>query len=92
MVDISEQELELLSRDMDRQGLTYTPLKNELLDHICCNIESYMREGLTFNEAYRKVKREMGARRISQVQDATLYFINQKLLLILIINFLYMNH
>jgi len=78
MVDISEKELDLLSRDIDRQGLTYTRLKNELLDHICCNIESYMREGLTFNEAYRKVKREMGSRRITQVQDATLYLINQK--------------
>lgn len=78
MADISEQELALLSRDMDRQGLTYTRLKNELLDHICCQIENYMREGLTFNEAYRKVKREMGSRRITQVQDATLYLINQK--------------
>jgi len=78
MLEISETELDQLSRDIDRQGLTYTRLKNELLDHICCNIESYMREGLTFNESYRKVKREMGSRRITQVQDATLYLINQK--------------
>jgi len=78
MVEISEKELNLVSSDIDQQGLTYTRLKNELLDHICCNVENYMNDGLTFNEAYRKVKREMGSRRIRQVQDATLYLINQK--------------
>ncbi len=78
MAEISEKELNLVSSDIDQQGLTYTRLKNELLDHICCNVENYMNDGLTFNEAYRKVKREMGSRRIRQVQDATLYLINQK--------------
>jgi len=78
MVDISEKEITKVSDDIDRLGLTYTRLKNELLDHVCCNVENYMRSGLTFNEAYRKVKREIGSRRIMQVQDATLYLINQK--------------
>jgi hypothetical protein len=78
MAEISVKELKRVSTDIDQQGLTYTRLKNELLDHICCNVENYMNDGLTFNEAYRKVKREMGSRRIRQVQDATLYLINQK--------------
>ncbi|MEN8203964.1 MAG: hypothetical protein ABFS28_15300 [Bacteroidota bacterium] len=78
MVEISEKEIHKVSEDMDRLGLTYTWLKNELLDHICCNVENYMRDGLTFNEAYLKVKREIGSRRIMQVQDATVYLINQK--------------
>lgn len=78
MVEISEKEIHKVSDDIDRLGLSYTRLKNELLDHICCNVETYMRDGLTFNEAYHKVKREIGSRRIMQVQDATLYLINQK--------------
>ncbi len=78
MLELTEQEIDLISRDIDRQGLTYTLLKDELLDHICCDIEAEMENGLTFNEAYRKVKSEMGKKRIRQIQDETLYLISKK--------------
>ncbi|HEC44157.1 MAG TPA: hypothetical protein ENI20_15140 [Bacteroides sp.] len=78
MYELNEVEIDKISGDIDQQGLTYTLLKNELLDHICCNIEEEMENGLHFNEAYRKVKQEMGSRRIRQIQDETLYLINKK--------------
>ncbi|MFC2112179.1 hypothetical protein ACFLTA_02840 [Bacteroidota bacterium] len=78
MYELTESEIEQISGDIDQQGLTYTLLKNELLDHLCCNIEAEMENGMTFNDAYRKVKRKMGTKRIRQIQDETLYLINKK--------------
>jgi hypothetical protein len=48
MYELTETEIDLISRDIDQQGLTYTLLKNELLDHICCSIEEDMEKGMTW--------------------------------------------
>ena len=78
MFELQDKEIELISTDIEQQGLTFIPLKNELLDHICCQIELDMDNGMTFNEAYRKVKASIGRKRIRQVQDETLTLINKK--------------
>jgi|GEM_PF-1173350 len=78
MTELQEKQIETISMDIDQQGLTFTPLKNELLDHICCQIEIEMEQGMTFNEAYRKVRTAMGRKRIRQIQDETLTLISKK--------------
>jgi len=78
MHELTEVEIDQISIDIDQQGLTYVRLRSELLDHICCQIEEEMEAGMTFNEAYHRVKQNMGARRILQIQDETMYLINKK--------------
>lgn len=78
MTELQEKQIEKISLDIEQQGLTFTPLKNELLDHICCQIEIEMEQGMTFNEAYRKVRTAMGRKRIRQIQDETLILISKK--------------
>jgi len=68
MVELDEQQIGSISVDIDGQGLTYTGLKDELLDHICCQVELAMEKGMTFNEAYQHVKIVMGRKRIRQIQ------------------------
>ena len=78
MVEITDRQIELISGEIDQQGLTFVDLKNEILDHICCQIEIEMEQGVTFNEAYRKVRIQMGLKRIRQIQDETLNLISKK--------------
>jgi hypothetical protein len=78
MSEITKKEIDQISIDIDQQGLTYVELKNEILDHICCEIEMEMEQGLMFNDAYGKVKEAMGKKRIRQIQDETLNLINKK--------------
>ncbi len=78
MHELTEKDIEKISSDIDQQGLTYTLLKDELLDHICCDIEAEMEKGLSFNKAYRKVKGILGKKRIRQIQDETLSLISKK--------------
>ena len=78
MAELTEKEIRRLNREIQRQGLTYTELQQELLDHLCCDVEAKMEEGLEFVKALEKVRKGMGKDRIQQIQEETLLLINQK--------------
>ncbi len=78
MAELNEKEIRRLCREIERQGLTYTELQQELLDHLCCDVEAEMDEGLEFIKALEKVRRGMGEGRIQQIQEETLLLVNQK--------------
>jgi hypothetical protein len=78
MAELTDKEIRRLNREIEKQGLTYTELQQELLDHLCCDVEAQMEEGLEFIKALEKVKSGMGKDRIQQIQEETLLLINQK--------------
>ncbi len=78
MAELTEKEIGRLNREIQKQGLTYTELQQELLDHLCCDVEAEMEEGLEFIKALEKVRKGMGKDRIQQIQEETLLLINQK--------------
>jgi len=78
MAELSDREIEILNREIDKQGLTYTQLQKELLDHLCCDIEAKMDEGLEFLRAYEEVRQRLENNRIQEIQEETLLLINQK--------------
>ncbi len=78
MAELTEKEIRWLNREIEKQGLTYTELQQELLDHLCCDVEAEMDEGLEFVSALEKVKQGMGQDRIREIQEETLLLVNQK--------------
>ncbi|MCK4880830.1 MAG: hypothetical protein KAS82_09225 [Bacteroidales bacterium] len=78
MADLTDREIEILNREIDKQGLTYTQLQNELLDHLCCDIETKMDEGVEFLKAFEELRSRLENRRIQEIQEETLLLINQK--------------
>jgi len=78
MAELTEKEIRRLNREIQKQGLTYTELQQELLDHLCCDVEAEMEEGLEFIKALEKVRKGMGKDRIQEIQEETLLLINQK--------------
>jgi hypothetical protein len=78
MAELTEKEIRRLNREIEKQGLTHTELQQELLDHLCCDVEAEMDEGLEFVKALEKVKKGMGKDRIREIQEETLLLINQK--------------
>ncbi len=78
MAELSNREIEILNREIDKQGLTYTQLQKELLDHLCCDIEAKMDEGLEFLKAFEEVQSRLENNRIQEIQEETLLLINQK--------------
>jgi hypothetical protein len=78
MPELSFQNIEDISLDIRRQEITFSHLADELIDHICCDVENEMGNGLDFKEAYNKVKQRMGPRRIKEIQEETLYAVDSK--------------
>ena len=78
MSELNNKQIRRISREIDRSGLTYTELQEELLDHLCCDVEAEMNEGLEFIKALEKVTQSIGEKRLQEIQEETLLLINQK--------------
>src|SRR5512136_727444 len=78
MPELSLQNIDRITHDVRRQQIVFSCLADELIDHICCDVESEMDGGLTFLEAYTKVRQKIGKRRLKEIQEETLYAIDTK--------------
>jgi drug/metabolite transporter (DMT)-like permease len=78
MPELSLNHIDQISNDIGRQEITFSHLLEDLIDHVCCDVENEMRNGLSFSEAYRKVKQKMGSRRLKEIQEETLYAVDTK--------------
>jgi uncharacterized protein with PQ loop repeat len=78
MPDLSLDNINRIIRDVRRQEITFSHLIEDLIDHICCDVEYEMENGLTFSEAYTRVKQKIGPRRLKEIQEETLYAVDTK--------------
>jgi hypothetical protein len=78
MPDLSIQYINRIISDVKEQEIIFSHLADELIDHICCDVEYEMENGLAFNDAYKKVNQKMGARRLKEIQEETLYAVDTK--------------
>jgi hypothetical protein len=78
MPELSFQNIEDISLDIRRQEIIFSHLADELIDHLCCDVENEMKNGLGFAEAYKMVKQRMGPGRIREIQEETLYAVDSK--------------
>ncbi|MGA1977347.1 MAG: hypothetical protein ABSG89_05755 [Bacteroidales bacterium] len=78
MPELSLYDIDQISRDVRKQDITFSHLLDDLIDHVCCDVEHEMQNGLNFSEAYRRVKQKMGSRRLKEIQELTLYAVDVK--------------
>jgi len=78
MPELSLYNIDQISNDVRKQEISFSHLLDELIDHICCDVEHEMQNGIEFSEAYRRVKQKMGSRRLKEIQEETLYAVDTK--------------
>ncbi|MDQ1296545.1 MAG: hypothetical protein QG611_523, partial [Bacteroidota bacterium] len=78
MPELSLRNIDQISRDIGQQEITFSHLLEDLIDHICCDVEHEMQNGLEFTEAYSRVKHKLGKRRLKEIQEETLYTVDTK--------------
>jgi hypothetical protein len=78
MPELGLQHIDQISRDISREEITFSHLLEDLIDHVCCDVEYEMQTGMNFTEAYLKVKQKMGSRRLKEIQEETLYTVDTK--------------
>ncbi len=66
-----------VTKDVENEGINYSHLSTDLVDHICCEIESYMYHGISFTEAYEQVKQKFGIKGLRHIQQDTLMLIDK---------------
>jgi hypothetical protein len=78
MPELSLHHIDQISHDISRQEITFSHLLEDLIDHVCCDVEYEMQKGLNFAEAYQIVKQKIGSRRFKEIQEETLYAVDTK--------------
>lgn len=78
MPELSLGDIGQITRDVRREEISFSHLADELIDHICCDVEEKMRDGMSFGDAYRIVRARMGHGRLREIQKETLYAVDTK--------------
>jgi len=78
MPELSLRDIALISRDVSSQEIIFPHLADELIDHICCDVENEMQNGMSFHDAYNIVRGKIGRRRLKEIQEETLYAVDTK--------------
>ncbi len=78
MPELSDDDINLISNEIRSQGIIYSHLAEELIDHVCCDVENEMMKGIPFEEAYQTVLKKIGLKRFQEIQQETLYAVDSK--------------
>ena len=80
MQQLSKQNINYIVRNIRKENIHFSHLQDDLLDHVCCDVEDEMEHGISFKEAYTKVIQKIGNNGLKEVQDATIFYVNLNLL------------
>jgi hypothetical protein len=75
MYEPSIANIEYLKREISKSGLTFSHLKDDMIDHVCCDVEFEMQSGLPFEKAYELVKEKIGIDGLMRIQEDTMFLI-----------------
>lgn len=77
MYCLTKEQIALVVKDVESEGINFSHLDADLIDHICCDIEQQMDQEISFLDAYEQVKRKFGIRGLRQIQQDTLLLIDK---------------
>ncbi|MFZ1806085.1 MAG: ABC transporter permease [Cyclobacteriaceae bacterium] len=68
---LKESQIEFIDKDLEDRGITYADLKEDLLDHICCEVEKKMGVGKSFMDAYQEAIAPFKKQGIAELNNET---------------------
>jgi hypothetical protein len=72
MAKLSASELKAIRDFLTQRGVTYPPLREEMLDHISCDIEQQMDEGHSYEVASQKILHAIPYKQLQTIQVHTM--------------------
>jgi hypothetical protein len=78
MAELNLYNIDQITQDVLRQEIGFSHLFHDLVDHVCCDVEYHMQQGMSFEEAYLTVKAKIGFRGLKKIQEETLYIVDTK--------------
>ncbi len=74
---LTDAQKNKLREFLDRQGLSFKPLQDEMVDHISCDLEDRMSQGFTFQEAWDQCITEIPNNHFQLMQKEIMESINK---------------
>ncbi|MGC9343036.1 MAG: hypothetical protein ACP5E3_10070 [Bacteroidales bacterium] len=74
-------QIENIEKQVQKAEISFSHLADDLVDHICCDVENRMNNGESFDQAFAKVKDKIGIEGLKNIQEQTLLIINQNYLI-----------
>lgn len=71
------EEVHIIEKQVSAANIHYSHLREDLIDHICCDVEQMMDNGYKFSDAYNKVRERIGYGGLKKIQDDTFYLIDK---------------
>jgi hypothetical protein len=78
MQELTSANIEVIIQEVSRAGITFSHLREELVDHICCEIENAMQQGINFEKAFEKIRGTLGNKGLKKIQEDTITLIDKK--------------
>lgn len=75
---LNRQQQAAIEAYLNEQGLTFLPLRNEMTDHLICDIESYIDRGYSFEEAWQLTTGEIPVSHFRNLQIETMETTSKK--------------
>lgn len=75
---ISEEQRNIVKGLLELQGVTFKPLQEEMIDHICCDVEDRMTQGVSFDDALRSVLHDVPEDHFRTIQKNVMNTINKQ--------------
>ncbi len=79
--ELKKSQVAFIRRDLVKRGIYYSPLQEDVLDHICTAVEADMAKGTRFKDAYQNSLKQFYPDEVSQIQSQTLKNLNPMTLL-----------
>ena len=85
---LTDEQKNALRAFLERQGLSFKPLQDEMVDHIGCDLEDRMSAGLSFQEAWNQSVTEIPNNHFQLIQQEVMETINKRVTWAQILSFL----
>ena len=72
MYKISDKQIDFISADIKRRGIQLQDLHDNLLDHICCQIENNLEENGDFEKLYSELIKRFYKTELWEIEEETL--------------------
>ena len=81
MCHLNNKQISEITSKLKEEEITYSHLFEDLLDHVCCDVEKEMQQGLKYKEALNNVYDKIGLNGLRKIQEATIFYVKFNLLI-----------
>ncbi|MEO8211319.1 MAG: hypothetical protein ABI840_12235 [bacterium] len=75
---LDKNQIKIIKEAVDRASLVLEDLRDELIDHLCCEIEVMMDNGESFESAYERIKQSVTIGILQTIEENTFKQIDKK--------------